>query len=195
MILCVHLCMQDLAFRHTIKNANQREQTIGSALARHYDCSVQFNNNPNRLQFWDYTLFNIEDGFLKTCEQCDDFYLKSDDGNLCFELCTFQSDGSTKQGKLWYTSAKRFIYILNNLELVLLLSVKKVREICVNYEDAGILQTTTPNDFDKWFREKDTQPTTCALLPLAEVLLNDPQAKQLSFHELHINPKHYQELR
>jgi hypothetical protein len=73
--------------------------------------------------------------------------------------------------------------------------VKKVREICVNYEDAGILQTTTPNDFDKWFREKDTQPTTCALLPLSEVLLNDPQAKQLSFHELHINPKHYQELR
>ena len=187
--------MEDLAFKKTIKNANLREQTIGSALARYYDCSIQFNNNPSKLQYWDYTLFNIDNGFLKTCEQCDDFYVKSDDGNLCFELCTHQSDKSTKKGKLWYTSAKRFIYILNNLELVLLLNVQKVREMCVNYESNGILQTTTPTDFNKWFREKDTQPTTCALLPMSEVLLNDDNAQQISFYDLNINNQHYQELR
>jgi hypothetical protein len=187
--------MEDLAFKHTIKNANIREQTIGSALARFYDCSIQFNNNPSKLQFWDYTLFNIDNGFLKTCEQCDDFYVKSDDGNLCFEICTFQSDKTTKKGKLWYTSAKRFVYILNNLELVLLLNVQKVRELCVNYESNGILQTTTPTDFNKWFREKDTNPTSCALLPMSEVLLNDDNAQKISFYDLNINNQHYQELR
>jgi hypothetical protein len=191
---CVILFIENFAFQHTIKMASIREQTMGSALARFYDCSLHFNNTPNKLHYWDYTLFSIENGWLKTMEQQEDNYAKSEDDNLCFEVLTHLDQENTKQGKLNYTKAKRFVYVLNNLSLVLLLSVERVRQLCVNYEDAGILQTTTPKDFQKWRKEKDTLPTTCCLLPMQEVLLNDPKAKALSFNEIGIT-NNYQTLK
>jgi hypothetical protein len=190
----VSIIMENTAFHQSIKKTSVREQILGSALARHFDCSLQFNNNPNKLQFWDYTLYSIEQGWLKTMEQCDDYYAKNDTDNLCFELFTHIDNKNIKQGKLNYTKAKRFVYVLNNLSLVLLLSVDKIRQLCVTYESAGILETTTPNDFQQWRKDKDTLPTTCALLPMQEVLLNDPKSRVLNFHDISIS-NHYQTLR
>jgi hypothetical protein len=58
----------------------------------------------------------------------------------------------------------------------------------------GELQTFTPHDFDAWQAKHDTLPTTCALLPMKDVLLNDPKASVFTFDELQI-PHHYKELR
>ena len=186
--------MENNAFKKTIKNANLREQTLGSALARYYDCSLHFNNNPQKLHYWDYTLYSIEQGWLKTMEQGDDYFASKDSDNLLFELTTHIDEQNTKQGKINYTKAEKFVYVLNNMEMILLLSVEKIRQLCVIYEDAGILKTTTPNDFKQWRKDKDTLPTTCALLPMQEVLLNDPKATTLTFNELGIT-QHYQTFR
>jgi len=84
--------------------------------------------------------------------------------------------------------------VLNNLEEVLLLSVEKIRQLCVAYEETGILETTTPKNFDEWYAKHDSLPTTCALLPMQEVLLNDPKSRVITFHELNI-PNNYQSIR
>lgn len=127
-------------------------------------------------------------------EQGDDYFASKDTDNLLFELFTHLDDTNIKQGKINYTKAEKFVYVLNRMEKILLLSVDKIRQLCVNYEDAGILQTTTPKDFKQWRKEKDTLPTTCALLPMQEVLLNDPKARTLTFHEIGIT-QHYQTFR
>lgn len=192
-ISCVHNFVKNEAFKQTIKTSSLREQIMGASLARYFDCDLHLNNDPQKLKHWDYVLYSVSKGWLKTCEQQDDYFISSDQDTLCFELLTHIDKETSKEGKLNYTKSDRLIYIINKLELALLLSVSKIRQLCVAYEDAGILQTTTPRDFDEWQKKHDSLPTTCALLPMQEVLLNDPKARVISFHELNI-PNNYQSI-
>ena len=187
-------CVKYEAFKKTIKASSLREQIVASSLARFFDCDLHFNNDPKRLHYWDYTLYSINKGWLKTFEQQDDYFLSNHQQTLCFELLTHIDKETTKQGKLNYTKSEKLVYVLNNLEEVLLLSVEKIRQLCVAYEETGILETTTPKNFDEWYAKHDSLPTTCALLPMQEVLLNDPKSSVITFNELNI-PNNYQSIR
>ena len=61
------------------------------------------------------------------------------------------------------------------MNLILSLKVSKLRQLVAVLESVGELQTYTPHDFDAWRATHDTNPTTCALLPMQDVLLNDPK--------------------
>ena len=188
--------MNTNTFRRSISLTSARENYIASAVARKFSASLCFNTSAD-LQKWDFVLYSIDDAWATSVEMQDDYFMQSEEDSLCVELLTHLDSSNpsiTKAGKLNYTKAKRLLYIINNLELVLSLNISKLRQLVSVLESVGELQTFTPHDFDAWQAKHDTLPTTCALLPMKDVLLNDPKASVFSFDDLQI-PNHYKELR
>ena len=182
--------MEDIAFKQSMIKTQQREALVGSALARYFDCSIRFNESED-LRKYDYILYSSEKGYCFRCEQQDDKVCKSTNGTLYFEQCTFNKDGTTKDGKLIYTKAQKFVYILNNLNQILILDVKLIRNLVSVYQNAGVLETTMPGDFEAWIKKHDTLPTQGVLLPYEDILLNDPKAKIFTYDQLSISTNQY----
>jgi hypothetical protein len=170
-----------------------REHYIASALARKFNASLHFNTSDD-LAKWDFVLYSIEDAWATSVEMQDDYYMKTEDDSICLELLTHIDEHTSRNGKLNYTKAKRLLYVINNMNLILSLKVSKLRQLVAVLESVGELQTYTPHDFDAWRATHDTNPTTCALLPMQDVLLNDPNASVFTFDELQI-PHNYKQLK
>ena len=145
-------------FKELIKKHNFREQIVASALARKFNANLYFNQSDD-LAKYDYVLYNIEDAWACSCEQQQDNVCNSKDGNLYFELWTYNKDGTKRAGKLNYTKAKYIIYIITKLNLVLTLKTKQLRELVALHESLGVLETYTPKNFDEWRAKHDTEPT------------------------------------
>lgn len=188
--------MDTATFTQNIQKAQEREALVGCALARYYNSSINFNesDDPDILKRYDYLLYNINKGWSFRMEQQDDWYQTDPDGTLFFEQFTF-ANRKTIPGKLLYTKSHKFVYVLNHLEMVLILDIERIRNLVATYESAGVLQTTLPRDFDSWKEKHDTNPTQGVLLPIQDVLLNDHQAKQFTYDDLNINKNRYHELR
>jgi len=183
-------------FRKSISLTSARENYIASAVARKFSASLCFNTSSD-LQKWDFVLYSIDDAWATSVEMQDDYFMQSEEDSLCIELLThidLSNPSITKAGKLNYTKAKRLLYVINNMNLILSLKVSKLRQLVAVLESVGELQTYTPHDFDAWRATHDTNPTTCALLPMQDVLLNDPNASVFTFDELQI-PHNYKQLK
>jgi hypothetical protein len=113
---------------------------------------------------------------------------------LYFELSTHNQDGTKNDGKINYTRADKIVYVCNEIELILILEVKIIRQLISRYANECCLETATPGDFEEWTKKHDTKPTTGALVPYADILTADPKASALNFYELNI-PHHYKDLR
>ena len=192
---CVFICIKTEAFNRSIQLAHIREAIVGSALARHFNCAIRYNDSQD-LKKWDYTLYNVDQNksWLWNLEQGDDYYLSSKEGTLYFELSTHNQDGTKNDGKINYTRADKIVYVCNEIELILILEVKIIRQLISRYANEGCLETATPGDFEEWTKKHDTKPTTGALVPYADILTADPKASALNFYELNI-PHHYKDLR
>jgi len=164
---------------------------MGSALARHYNCNLCFNQDPDQRAYYDYVLYDLEKGWLKTIEQTDDYFTKDLEGTLCLELFTF-NNGKTKQGKLNYSRANKFLFVLNQAKQIIILDRVILKNFVVRSEESCTLLTTTPDDLEEWKKKHDTLPTTCALLPIQECLHQDPNGRVIPFSELQLH--HYEKL-
>tara|TARA_Y100000588_G_scaffold65186_1_gene65021 strand:- start:874 stop:1434 length:561 start_codon:yes stop_codon:yes gene_type:complete len=185
--------VNDQAFKNSTALTAQREGIMGAALARHFGCSLIFNEDPKRRQLYDYALFSPERGFALTCEHQDEYFTTTMAGQLCLELYTLAKNHK-KKGKLLYTTANRLIYVINNIKKVLIIDLSILKKMVVDLEAAGQLETYTPEDHDAWKEKHDTLPTTCALVPIEEVLIQAPQTSVITFEELNI-PTSYEKLR
>ncbi len=176
-----------MAFNKSIHFTSLRENEMGSSLARYFDCCIHFNTQAERRAYYDYCLYNIEKGWLKSCEQTDDYFTDSMDGYLCLELYTIKNDNSKKLGKINYTKADKFIYVINNLKKVIIIDVFVLKNFIARLEASDSLKTIRPDDHQEWKDKHDTLPTICALLPIEETLLQDPKSRVIPFNELTIS--------
>lgn len=181
--------MESKAFYKSIKKHNLKENYIGSALARKYKANLHFNTSEN-LSKWDYLLYSLEDGWACSIEQKEDNVCSSKEDNLCFELFTFNQDGSKRLGAINKTKAKYIIYVITKMKLVLSLDTKKVKDLIALHQSEGVLNTYVPNNFDAWRAKHDTAPTECALLPYDQVVLA-AQRSVFHYHDLNINSNIY----
>jgi hypothetical protein len=186
--------VEAVLFEKNLKFARERELIIGTKLSAFFNCSFSPGDEKTDPAHWDYILFSMHKGFLLTVEQKDDFYLQDARGTMLFELYTHISANKTKPGFINYTKAKRIIYVVNRLKQVILLDTKKLKNLIYKLENFGLLKTYTPYDVEKWRSKHGSLPTTSALIPYEEVLLNDSQARVLTFDELDI-PQNYYELK
>ena len=63
---------------HSFYSTNpSRESLVGSALARLHNASIKFNEDPEKLKYWDYILYSIDEGWAAKCEQQEIIYLKA----------------------------------------------------------------------------------------------------------------------
>ena len=184
--------MQTEDFKRSIQLAETRESIMGSALARHYKASLCFVDDSERRREYDYSLYSSQIGYLYRIEQQDDYFITDMDSTLCIELFTFTKDGR-KNGTLYYTKADKLCYVLNNLKKVILLDVKVLKQFIISLEHENLLQVFEPTDHDQWKQQHNTNPTSCAILPIRETLLHDPKSRVLSFQELNI-PSNYGQL-
>lgn len=157
-----------------------REQVIGAYLARHLDCSIYFNANDKKLDHYDFTLYSSAKGFMYTLEMQDDYFIQNLDSTLLIETTIYNKDGTTKPGKLFKTKAQKLCLILNKLKKIFICDMKVLKNFVIRLEKAGKLNTTTPDDFDTWKKEKDTLPTTCAILRLDDLMTLDPKASVIT---------------
>ena len=186
--------MKDADFKKVIIKTKQRENYIGSALARHFKCSIKYNESDDlkKLKEWDYILYSAEKGFAKRMEQGCDFKCNARDpsegsiSTLYFELYTYLDNGKTKDGKLLYTKSNKFVYNLINLKEILILDTKTIRNLVSVYQRDGVLQTTIPSDFSAWKAKHGSLPTQGALIPYKKILTHDPSAKLLTYDQLDI---------
>lgn len=183
--------MKDADFKKVIIKTQQRENYIGSALSRHFKCSIKFNESDD-LKKWDYILYSAERGWAHRIEQGCDFKCNARDpsegsiSTLYFELYTYLDNGKTKDGKLLYTKSNKFVYNLINLKEILILDTKTIRNLVSVYQREGVLQTTIPSDFSAWKAKHGSLPTQGALIPYKEILTQDPSAKLLTYDQLDI---------
>ena len=63
---------------------------------------------------------------------------------------------------------------------IFICDMKVLKNFVIRLEKAGKLNTTTPDDFDTWKKEKDTLPTTCAILRLDDLMTLDPKASVIT---------------
>ena len=181
--------MQTLDFKRSVHLAHNREALIGSALARHFDSSLCFVEDSEKRRDYDFCLYSSRNGWASKIEMQDDYYITSMDQTLCVELFTMTKEGK-KQGKLYYTKADKLLFIINNLKKIILLDVKVIKDFIILLEETGQLNLYEPKDHQAWHDRHDTMPTSCALLPIQECLLQDPKSCVLSFEQLSIS-KHY----
>jgi hypothetical protein len=189
-MFCVYyLLVNTEHFKKSIKTHNLKENYVATSLARKYNSNLCFNHSSD-LSKWDYVLYSIDDAWACSCEQQEDNVCSNEEGNLCFELYTYNEDGTKRLGKLNYTKAKYIIYIITKMNLVLSLKTKCVKDLVNLHQSHGILNTYTPKNFDDWWAKHDTAPTECALLPFDQVVLA-AQSSRFSFHELDIQSNIY----
>lgn len=155
---------------------HSREQVIGAYLARHFDCSINFNANDKKLDHYDFTLYSSAKGFMYTLEMQDDYFIQNLDSTLLIETTIYNKDGTTKPGKLFKTKAQKLCLILNKLKKIFICDMKILKSLVIRLEKAGQLKTTTPGDFDTWRKEKDTLPTTCAIILIQDIMALDSKA-------------------
>jgi hypothetical protein len=177
--------MESKAFYKSIKKHNLKENYIGSALARKYKANLHFNSSEN-LSKWDYLLYSLDDSWLCSCEQKEDNVCASEDDNLCFELFTFNQDGTKRLGAINKTKAKYIIYVITKMKLILSLDTKKVKDLIALHQSEGVLKTYVPNNFDAWRAKHDTAPTECALINYNDVVLA-AQSSVFHYNDLNIN--------
>ena len=181
--------MKDADFKEVIIKTKQRENYIGSALSRHFKCSIKFNESDD-LKKWDYILYSSDYGFCRRMEQSCDHKCNARDpsegsiSTLYFELYTYLDSGKTKEGKLLYTKSDRFVYNLINLKEILILDTNAIRKLVSVYQRDGVLKTAIPSDFSAWKAKHGSLPTKGAVIPYKEILLNDPKATILSYDQL-----------
>ena len=183
--------MKDADFKKVIIKTQQRENYIGSALSRHFKCSIKFNESDD-LKKWDYVLYSAEEGWARRMEQSCDFKCNARDpsegsiSTLYFELYTYMNSGKTKEGKLLYSKSDRFVYNLINLKEILILDTNALRKLVSVYQRDGVLQTTIPSDFSAWKAKHGSLPTKGALIDYHDILNHDPSAKLLTYDQLDI---------
>ena len=189
--------MRDEEFNLSISLTKKREEVIASALARHWYCSLYFNEG-NQLESFDYCLFKPTAGYCHRVEQTDDHFTSSmDSGTFFVELGIYKkkNDKTITNGKLKVTKADYYLIVLNNLKKVVLLNVTNLKNLIINLEESGGLQIYEPKDFDQWRSKHGSCPTRSALLPIGETIHQDPDSSVLSFDELNIDATHYENLR
>jgi hypothetical protein len=184
--------MQTKNFIHSISLTHTRESLVGSALARYHDASIKFNEDPEKLKYWDYILYSIDDGWAAKCEQQEDYISQSLDDTLCLELYTHSHNDTTKQGKLLYSKAKKLIIILNKPKKVLIFDFKTIKNLIFRLEQSGDLKLHDGRQDPKWKEKHDTAPTICAIVPIQECLLHDASARVIDFKDLNL-PEFYEE--
>ena len=190
--------MQTKNFIHSIALTHSRESLVGSALARLHNASIKFNEDPDKLKYWDYILYSIDQGFAAKCEQQEDYISKGLDDTLCVELYTHHND-KRRQGKLLYSKAKKLIIILNKPKKVLIFDFKTIKNLILRMEQSGELQLHDGAQDANWKMKHDTLPTICAIVPIQECLLHDATARVIDFKDLNLpdfyeeklNPKNY----
>ena len=183
--------METKLFQQKIFKAQQREALIGSALARHYDCSIRFNQSSD-LGRWDYTLYNSDQGYCHRLEQTDELTPHCKNGTIFLEQYIHQPDEQVK-GKFLYTRADRWVHVINPLEKVIIFDVKAIRQMIVAHESVGALKTTTP-DFTEWRKKHQSNPVSGIIVEVDDILLQDPKAKEFSFYDLNITSTQYKHL-
>lgn len=176
MHLVVYLYIKTKDFNISTKMTHAREQVIGAYLARHLECSLCFNQHEKKLHHHDFTLYSSAKNFLYTFEMQDDYFIQNLNSTLLIETTIHNKDGTTKPGKLFKTKAQKFCLILNKLKKIFICDMKILKSLVIRLEKAGQLKTTTPGDFDTWKKEKDTLPTTCAIVQIQDLMALDPKA-------------------
>ena len=184
--------MQTMDFKKSVELAHNREALIGSALARHFNSSICFIEDSEKRRDYDFCLYSSRNGWASKIEMQDDYYITSMDQTLCVELFSYTKKDSKQKihGKLYYTKADKLLFVLNNLKKIILLDVKVIKDFIILLEETGQLILYEPKDHKAWHDRHDTMPTSCALLPIQECLLQDPKSCVLSFEQLSIS-KHY----
>ena len=176
MALVVYLYINTKDFSISTRMTHSREQVIGAYLARHFDSSICFNGDDKKLDHYDFTLYSTAKGWLYTMEMQDDYFIQNLDSTLLIETTIYNKDGTTKPGKLFKTKAQKLCLILNKLKRIFICDMKILKSLVIRLEKAGQLKTTTPGDFDTWKKEKDTLPTTCAIVQIQDLMALDPKA-------------------
>ena len=72
-IFCVYIFVQDEEFNLSISLTKKREEVMASALARHWYCSLYYNEG-KQLEAFDYCLFKPTAGYCYRVEQTDDHF-------------------------------------------------------------------------------------------------------------------------
>jgi hypothetical protein len=182
--------MQEEAFKQTIILTSIRENLVASALARKGGCSLIFNEDPASRADYDYCLYKPETGFACRIDQQEDYFTTTMDGTLLMELYTLQKDGSKKAGKLNYSKADKILFIINKIKKCLLIDLKVIKNYIIKKELSGDLKILEPDT--GWAERNDTLPAQCAILPIADLLLEDQSSKVYNFSELNL-PENYDE--
>ena len=184
--------METKAFNYSISLTHSRESLVGSALARLHNASIKFNEDPDKLKYWDYILYSIDEGWAAKCEQQEDYISKSLDGTLCVELYSYinKNNNKKRQGKLLYSKAKKLIIILNKPKKVLIFDFKTIKNLILKLEQSGQLQIHDGAKDPNWKAKHDTAPTICAIVPIQECLLHDATARVIDFKDLNL-PEFY----
>jgi hypothetical protein len=112
------------------------------------------------------------------------------DGTLLMELYTLQKDGTKKAGKLNYSKADKILFIINKIKKCLLIDLKVIKNYIIKKELSGDLKIIEPDA--GWVDRNDTLPAQCAILPIQDLLLEDPANKVYNFNELNL-PENYHE--
>ena len=180
--------MQKEAFKETITLTTIRENLVASALARKGGCSLIFNQDPASRADYDYCLYKPQTGFAVRIDQQEDYFTTSMDGTLLMELYTLQTDGSKKTGKLNYSKADKILFVINKIKKVILIDLKVIKNYIIKKELSGDLKILEPDA--GWVQRNDTSPAQCAILPIQDLLLEDPTNKVYNFDELNL-PKNY----
>jgi hypothetical protein len=192
--------MNDKDFAYSIGLTHNRENLVASSLARYLNCSLKYNEDPDKLFYWDYILYSVDEGWAAKCEQQEDFYTTSLDGTLCLELyINNRNKKKKKQGKLLYSKAKKLIIILTKAKKVLIFSFKTIKDLILRMESAGTLEIHNGVDDPTWKERHDTLPTACAIVSIQECILHDPSSRVYTFSDLNLpdfyekqfNPKNH----
>jgi hypothetical protein len=189
--------VQNEEFNLSINLTKKREEVMASALARHWYCSLYYNEG-NSLEAFDYCLFKPTAGYCRRVEQTDDYFTSSmSEGTFLIELGIYKNknDKTITNGKLKVTKADYYLIVLNNLKKVVLLNVTNLKNLIISLEESGDLQIYEPKDFDQWRAKHGSCPTRSALLPIQEAIHQDPDSSVYSFEQLSIDATYYENLR
>jgi hypothetical protein len=196
-ISSVYIFVRDEEFNLSISLTKKREEVMASALARHWYCSMYFNEG-NALEAFDYCLFKPTAGYCNRIEQSDDYVTSSlDSGTFFIELGIYKkkTDKTITNGKLKVTKADYYLIVLNNLKKVVLINVVNLKNLICSLEEKGDLRIYEPQDFDQWRAKHGSCPTRSALIPIQEAIHQDSDSSVLTFDELNIDATYYENLR
>ena len=173
-----------------------RETIVGAALARKWNATLSFNERGN-LQDYDYFLCNFASGRSIRIEQTDEYICPSlDDGSIFIELYTYTNQpGQKKEGKLYYSKSDKLLFVLNKTHQIIILDIKKIRELIINLEESNLLKIYDPADHSGWIQKHDSMPSVGAIVPVKDCMQADPSCCVFTFEELNINLQFYDQLK